>query len=311
MSSGSASDISTAPPPAAASGGGKLRVFVRRLSSTLALWGLLTVAIIFHTPWPYFLLIAVLGLGSLWEFLQMDRGIPARFRGWSFGVVVAYYLIMFGLVLRSPGGYLELGWLDLAAFICALTGPFYLTLTRPLDGRQTLWNLIYPAFGFVYVAYFFSFIVRIIFSRWPGSPDLADSGIYYALFIIAATKFTDSGAYAFGSLWGKHKMIPHISPGKTWEGLSGAFAGSYIAGMTAKWATADKTPLLTYPAALVLCFFIAVICVVGDLAESVLKRCLGVKDSGRTLPGIGGALDLIDSLLFTMPVMYFYLRYVS
>jgi phosphatidate cytidylyltransferase len=316
----SAPPASDAPAPAPATAApaaspGKLKVFAKRLSSTLVLWALLATAMVFNVPWPFFILVGVLGLGALWEYLQMDKTVPRPFRLWAIALGCAYYAVTFVLAWRNAGHgrMLELGWLDLAGAILAVTGPFYLTLVRPLEGRQTLWNILYPAFGFFYVAYLFSFVTRLIFSAWPdasGRPD-ENAGTYYALFVIAATKLTDSGAYAFGSLIGRHKMIPHISPGKTWEGLSGAFTGAYVGGMCVKWACPDKVALLSTTAALVLCFLITILCVVGDLAESIVKRCLGVKDSGKTLPGIGGAFDLIDSLLFTVPVVYLYLRYVA
>ena len=105
-------------------------------------------------------------------------------------------------------------------------------------------------------------------------------------------------------------MIPHISPGKTWEGLLGASLGALIGGFTVYFGFRHALPLLTPGHVAVLSLVLAAVCVVGDLAESVLKRCLDIKDSGALLPGIGGALDLIDSLLWTGPVFYFYLLYV-
>ena len=131
------------------------------------------------------------------------------------------------------------------------------------------------------------------------------------MFVVVATKFTDSGAYVVGSLIGKHKMIPHISPGKTWEGLLGAFIGAVGAGMLMKWGAGTQMAFVSWSAALVLCVLIAIVCVAGDLAESVIKRCLNIKDSGATLPGIGGALDLTDSLLWTVPLFYLYLRHAA
>ena len=128
--------------------------------------------------------------------------------------------------------------------------------------------------------------------------------------MLVVTKFTDMGAYITGTLIGKHKMIPHISPGKTWQGFGGAIFFAVLGGFIVYWLFPDgRSAMLTplahhrprhragagWP-------------IVGDLAESVLKRSLEVKDSGNFLPGIGGALDLIDSLLFTGPIFYFYLR---
>ena len=122
------------------------------------------------------------------------------------------------------------------------------------------------------------------------------------------TKFTDMGAYLTGSLIGKHKMIPHVSPGKTWEGTLGAFLFTYGGGCAVYGLfQSELSPLVGWKDIAILALLLGVGAVLGDLVESVIKRSLGAKDSGKVLPGIGGALDLIDSILFTAPLMYFYL----
>src|SRR5690606_1770266 len=104
------------------------------------------------------------------------------------------------------------------------------------------------------------------------------------------------------SLIGRNKMIPHVSPGKTWEGFGGALVFAQLAacGLYALFP-AGLALLGGWSHVVTLGFLLALLAVVGDLAESVVKRSLGVKDSGNMLPGIGGALDLIDSLCFTAP----------
>jgi phosphatidate cytidylyltransferase len=128
---------------------------------------------------------------------------------------------------------------------------------------------------------------------------------------IMVTKFSDMGAYAFGSWLGKHKMIPHISPAKTWEGLGGAFVGSFLAMTCLMYFAPEKLLPLSWTTALILAPLLCALAVIGDLAESILKRCHQIKDSGQKLPGIGGMLDLTDSLLFTAPVCYFYLKAIA
>ncbi len=118
------------------------------------------------------------------------------------------------------------------------------------------------------------------------------------------------GAYLVGSVIGKHKMVPHISPAKTWEGFGGALAFSLLASYGLRALMPIKLGLLSHVDCLVMGLTLSVVAVIGDLAESILKRSTGVKDSGRLLPGIGGMLDLIDSLLFTAPVLYFYLCFL-
>jgi phosphatidate cytidylyltransferase len=136
-------------------------------------------------------------------------------------------------------------------------------------------------------------------------------GAYLLLWLLAVTKFTDMGAYITGSMIGRHKMIPHVSPGKTWEGFGGALLFSQIAAC-GLYALFPSQLFFFQKWGHVVClgFILAVLAVIGDLAESVVKRALGAKDSGKMLPGIGGSLDLIDSICFTAPALFFYLKWV-
>jgi phosphatidate cytidylyltransferase len=135
-------------------------------------------------------------------------------------------------------------------------------------------------------------------------------GHFYVLYFVLITKFSDVGAYSVGSLIGKHKMIPRISPGKTWEGFGGAIVVSTIASLLFVHFAGSKMPAMNWGHAVVLGVVLSATAVVGDLIESLFKREAGVKDSGRIFPGIGGILDLLDSLLFNAPIMYLYLRHV-
>jgi len=118
------------------------------------------------------------------------------------------------------------------------------------------------------------------------------------------------GAYAVGSLIGRHKMIPRISPGKTWEGFGGAIVVSTGASVLFVHLWGNKMAGMTLTHAIILGIVLSSTAVVGDLIESLFKRQAGVKDSGHFFPGIGGILDLLDSLLFNAPIMYLYLRHV-
>jgi phosphatidate cytidylyltransferase len=113
-----------------------------------------------------------------------------------------------------------------------------------------------------------------------------------------------------GSLIGKHKMIPRISPGKTWEGFGGAVVVSTAASVVFYYFAGPKLAGMTLTHAIILGVILSMAAVIGDLIESLFKREAGLKDSGRFFPGIGGILDLLDSLLFNAPLMYLYLRHV-
>jgi phosphatidate cytidylyltransferase len=158
-------------------------------------------------------------------------------------------------------------------------------------------------FGLMYVPWLLNFIQKINF--FPGV-----DGHYYLLYFVLITKFSDTGAYAVGSLIGKHKMIPRISPGKTWEGFGGAIAVSTLASLLFVHFFGKHMPGMNWLHAIVLGIILSTSAVVGDLIESLFKREAGVKDSGGFFPGIGGILDLLDSLLFNAPIMYLYLRHI-
>jgi phosphatidate cytidylyltransferase len=157
--------------------------------------------------------------------------------------------------------------------------------------------------GLMYVPWLLNFIQKINF--FPGV-----DGRYYVLYFILVTKFSDVGAYCVGSLIGKHKMIPRISPGKTWEGFGGAIVVSTLTSVGFSQLCSQHLKEVRIRDAIILGLILSVAAVIGDLIESLFKREAGVKDSGRFFPGIGGILDLLDSLLFNAPLMYLYLRHV-
>ena len=162
-------------------------------------------------------------------------------------------------------------------------------------------------FGLIYVAWLGNFITRINFT--------SDQGRYFVMLLVVVTKFTDMGAYIIGSTLGRHKMIPRISPKKTWEGTIGGIAfavGGAV--MCLYWPHQLSAGIvasgMNLTHALTLGLLLGIAAVIGDLAESLIKREAGVKDSSNILPGHGGALDMLDSFLFTAPLLYVYMRLV-
>lgn len=133
------------------------------------------------------------------------------------------------------------------------------------------------------------------------------SGEFLVLFVALVTWSADIGAYYAGVLWGTHPLAPSISPKKTYEGLVG---GTALATGGACLAQQWFVPFLSLPDALALGVLLTGSGLLGDLCESAIKRSVGVKDSGAILPGHGGMLDRIDSLLFTAPAFYYYVTYV-
>jgi phosphatidate cytidylyltransferase len=155
----------------------------------------------------------------------------------------------------------------------------------------------------------FLFVTKIVYLL-PVDAAGHVTGHFYVLWLLVVTKFSDMGAYVTGSLIGKHLLVPHISPKKTWEGFFGALVFSVGGACGLLALMPHKLSYLRQSDAAILGLCLGFAAVIGDLAESIVKRGADVKDSGQLLPGIGGALDLIDSILFTAPLLFFYLRFV-
>jgi phosphatidate cytidylyltransferase len=165
---------------------------------------------------------------------------------------------------------------------------------------EALSGLATTLFGLAYISGLFSYFFYIRTFH-------VEQGAWLLLFLILVTKSGDMGAYVVGRLFGRHTLLPRISPRKTVEGLIGALL---VSGVVAS-AAHSMVPRLhhSYYSGFALGIVLGLCGQMGDLAESLLKRDCQVKDSGTLWPGIGGVLDVIDSLLFTAPVFYGYLIY--
>ena len=165
-------------------------------------------------------------------------------------------------------------------------------------------TLIPTALGTLYVPFLLHFMV-LIYHLEPGN-----GGLYLCIWYIITAKFTDMGALLVGKAIGKHKMAPNLSPGKTWEGtIGGALVAAGASAATAVAANQyfDLGFLFHPGVAALFGLPIAIVGQMGDLLESSFKRKAKLKDSGNTIPGIGGSLDLLDSLIPTAPLAYFLL----
>jgi phosphatidate cytidylyltransferase len=128
-------------------------------------------------------------------------------------------------------------------------------------------------------------------------------GFWWVVTVCAMTWMNDTGAYFAGQAFGRHKLLPRVSPSKTWEGFFGGMAATLGTAFVVRALGAHQ---LTVADCLALGVIVSLLGPLGDLAESLLKRSVGVKDSGRLIPGHGGLLDRIDALIFTAPCVYFY-----
>lgn len=288
-------------------------VFIKRTASTLVLWSLVTGIFLSRYSWAFLALIGVLVVLATMEYFRMLKAanVPC-FR--SFGVIISIIYCL-GLYAYFLNGEPEVSFaLDSLMVFITTAGAFALQMRYPIRGSDALMAVAMNVMGFVYIAFLFNFTARVTFMLpvEDGSKGLVNiHGAYLLLWLLAVTKFTDMGAYMTGSLIGKHKMIPHISPGKTWEGFFGALVFAQIAACGLYFLFPHQLYFFGHVKHVILLgFLLAVLAVVGDLAESVVKRALAAKDSGSILPGIGGSLDLIDSICFTAPALYFYLKWI-
>ena len=288
----------------------KMQIFLRRLISTVILWTFILAAMFSGYRWMsdgvFLILIGFLAIAGLMEFYGM-----ARKRGLAcFRVsgVLGGLLLMFGTFAHLQG------WLGISnspARVNDFETSFLILYVLGLSVRQLFARLnpdglsaiSVTIFGLMYVPWLLNFIQKIFF--FPGV-----EGKYFLLYFILLTKFSDMGAYVVGSLIGKHKLIPRISPGKTWEGFFGAIIISTGASVAFVHFLGNHMFGMNLTHAIILGVILSTTAVLGDLIESLFKRECGVKDSGSVLPGIGGILDLLDSLLFNAPIMYLYLRHV-
>jgi phosphatidate cytidylyltransferase len=283
--------------------------FFLRLASTLVLWALVLGTIFSGFEIGFFVIIAGLGLTGLWEYFNMleHMRLPA-FRAFGMTCAAVFFVGSFYFFRTyGPGEAYEFELSVILMFLMATFARQMFARTRIVVSFETMAHTL---FGLMYVVWMFNFVTKLVYVIPSDDPVHRVTGQFYVLYLVAVTKFSDMGAYLVGMLIGKHQVVPHISPKKTWEGFFGALAFSTLASCGLVALLPEQLGILTYVHAVILGLLLGFAAVIGDLAESIVKRSTGVKDSSQILPGIGGVLDLIDSLLFTAPLLFFYMRLV-
>jgi phosphatidate cytidylyltransferase len=277
----------------------------------LILWGALVVADILRSEAAFAIMIGIPALGSLWEyFALLKSGGISHHRG--MGMTAAIVLIgMTFWVLHSTNFFRQFAIFPLETLVMAflVMALFLREYGRNDPGRATAEAITFTLFGVVYIPWLFLFMAKILYLT-PRSPDGHLTGQYLVLFVVAVTKFTDVGAFLGGSIFGRTPFFPNISPKKTCEGILAGIALGVLVGFGVFHFFAHELPPFSLGLVCSLSLLIAIAGVAGDLAESLFKRSVHSKDSGHALPGIGGGLDLIDSLLFTLPLFYFLLIFL-
>jgi len=237
--------------------------------------------------------VVLLTAGGLYEFFYMVRkkDVP----------IYSYTGILIGLLIPiSIFTHFELtkNW-ELLFIVIGFLLILFMQFARK-DNRHAILGLSTTLFGVLYVAWFFSFLVKIRLML-PGA-----EGIKLVGFILLVTKSADIGALLIGSSIGRHPLLPKVSPNKSIEGTVGAVLLSACAALIFRSFLPAELNLPFWQIFFMGAFF-GGLGQLGDLSESLIKRDCGVKDSGKFLPGMGGVLDIIDSLLFSAPAFYLYM----
>jgi phosphatidate cytidylyltransferase len=265
------------------------RFDLRRLYTALALIPAVYIIIAHLVPWALTLLLLVVGSIALLELYNLS--FPSRVSRLLLGVGLA------GFALTLIQSHFSFSWSELlvGSVLVALA-----TVSVSAVSTEHRWNdALVILLGLLYIGFPLSTVVST--RALPG-------GELLVLFLAVVTWASDTGAYYVGTLWGKHPLLPSISPKKTVEGvLGGLVLAVGVALLAQQWFASQLSPADS----LILGVLLTSMGLLGDLFESVIKRWTGVKDSGGILPGHGGMLDRLDSLLFTAPTFYYYVAYVQ
>ncbi|MFZ5875244.1 MAG: phosphatidate cytidylyltransferase [Nitrospirota bacterium] len=271
-----------------------------RIVTALVALPILYAALVWSPPLLFASLIGVVAAFAQTELYTM--ALPAgEARTWGAGRVPVFAAgVLAGVVLL---GLMALAATGSASFPAALTamvgGIAVVALTCGRDLRVAGPDAAFALFGVWYVAWLLGHTVWL-----RGLPG----GAWLVVFALWVTWIADAAAYYVGKTWGRTALAPRVSPKKTVAGAVGAVAGGAIAALAAAAWFVDA---LSFGEAAALGAAAAVVGIVGDLFESLIKRGAGVKDSGGLIPSHGGVLDKIDGLLFTAPVIYYYLTWVK
>ena len=255
--------------------------------------GLAVLCLVVYFGWVTFLpFLLVVGFLAMREYVRMvdRRDIDVRRLGlYFFGAAL--------LIASAPG--LSAPWVGGSWREVVLSAAiFYLLVVEVIrPGERPLERIVYSVFGLLYIPWLLGYFLMLRYT-----PD-EDGGLLFFALPLLATFAADIGGYFFGYFFGRRKLAPEVSPGKTVEGALGGLLLSFgVVVLVTRLAD-----IWSLPDAFLYAVMVASASQLGDLSESLLKRSLGAKDSGTTLPGHGGLLDRLDSLLFAVPVTYLFL----
>ncbi|TFE69579.1 phosphatidate cytidylyltransferase [Methylacidiphilum caldifontis] len=276
--------------------------FYARFFSSLVLWGVLLFVILYGLKIIEMIIFTFFGVLALEEFYRMQQVKGNRvFRTAGLTAAFCLYIGIWFFWNFLPNGSTLYYFFEQVLYFAFIASLFSLVIWNWDILENPVSSIALTLLGFFYVAFLFSFLERISFCK--GLPFNADAALFY---VIAVTKLSDTGAFLIGKNFGRRFLLPHISPKKTWEGLGGGILFSFLAGIMLPFGFSSFFKGFPYADSILLSVVIGIVGAIGDLAKSTVKRDAHVKDSGHVIPGIGGILDLVDSLLLSAPLFYFY-----
>ena len=261
----------------------------RRLYSALVFIPLLYVGIRYSPPWLFSVFISVVALLALWEFLTLYF---PEMSSLSMKTLLCLMALLFLVAVHN--GLPELLIVGLLGIVSAILVGF---LISPATTKQRLPGWIAYIFGVLYVCLLLGHYILL---------RNVEHGVALVFFALIVTWLSDTGGFFVGKTLGKHLLAPRLSPQKTIEGLLGGFLFSVVGAVLCQFTF---VPFFSLSQCVMLGVGLALVGALGDLAESAIKRSVSVKDSGTIIPGHGGILDRVDSLLFSGPAMYYYVMF--
>ncbi len=264
--------------------------FLQRSFTGFFFVSFITIGVLWHKAlfFGLFLIIEILALNEFYNLATKSKSLPQKYYGSVVGAL--FFIAGFVWHIFDYGNYFSLLLIPVVSFV------FIFELYR--NQKHPLLNIAITLFGIFYISVPLMLLNHIVFLN-----GTFNGKILLGIFILIWA--SDSGAYLFGVTMGKHRLFERISPKKSWEGFFGGLATSQLAA----YLLTQYLGSLGYLHWGIIAAIVVVFGTFGDLVESMMKRSIGIKDSGNILPGHGGILDRFDSFLFTIPVIFTYLYY--
>lgn len=247
------------------------------------------------------LLAAVIGVGAIWEYVEFLK---------TKAILLPFAMLATFTVILIFANYLEIFHYSISNMNQLVLGLCFLAIFLYHFSKvdEAIVHIATCLFGVVYIVVPLSLMFRILYPETI--VDGAINGKIWLAYLISVTKVTDIGGYFLGTRWGKSKLAPNISPGKTLVGSIGGFSFALLLSVlffVFSYFFPEFGFKLSFISSIILGGLMGVFAQIGDLAESLLKRDAKVKDS-NSIPGVGGILDHLDSLLFTAPIVYIFIE---